>query len=96
MFTVTIRTNRRGGIPFGKGSAVNTAAVCLHHIAVTLCAGGGDIVLVDFRIGIGSFLHIVTAVAVDARCRIAVPFFQRIGMDALFIGMNEFRRNILR
>ncbi|GJQ21054.1 MAG: hypothetical protein HBSIN02_14090 [Bacteroidia bacterium] len=71
------------------GVSVDARVEFLSYVRMTRSARGRDLLAVDMRGGIDSFGYFVTAVAIHAVCRLAVPAQQRLSMDAVFISRDE-------
>lgn len=62
---------------------------------MTLGARGRNVALVHTARRDGTFLHIMTAVTIDAGGSFSISILQSFSVNALFIRMNEFRSDIL-
>ena len=83
---------------FGDGLAVNALRVGVVDVRVALAAGGGDVLLPDFRMRIGDGQDVVHAVAVIARSGVFVALLDGAAMHALPICLDgaNFGEHVLR
>ena len=98
MFAVAVGAGRGLQNAFGDGLSVNALGVGVEDAGVTLAAGGGDVLLPDFRLGIGDGENVVRAVAVVAGRGFVVALQDRSSVNALLIGFDrtDFGEHILR